>query len=197
MDRKTDFQKSDETNELILEAAVHVFAEKGYKDSTMQLIAKRAGLVTSGIYYYYGGKKELFEAAADYLISHLESSVFERWRAVIEDGGLDAFIEDAIEAVEEERTYVKLLSNLAAESEKLDSSCRERLAGVFLRVEEGIKKHMPDEDTARRAKELAQDMYAYIFLYAITGGKEVFDRQMRQSRERYKRMMKEAPLPNR
>lgn len=57
MDRKSDFQKSDETTALILKAAVKVFSENGYRASTMQMIAKCAGLVPSGIYYYYAGKK--------------------------------------------------------------------------------------------------------------------------------------------
>lgn len=193
MDRKSDFQKSDETTALILKAAAHVFSENGYRASTMQMIAERAGLVPSGIYYYYSGKKELLEAVADYLISHLENSVFERWRAVIEKEGLEGFIDDAIDVVEEEKTYVRLLSNLIAGSKELGDSYRKRLAGVFEKVKEGIRKHISDEKTACEAEELAEDMYAYVFLYVVSGSKSTFDRQMRQSKERYKKIMEKNP----
>lgn len=197
MDRKSEFQKSDETTALILKAAAQVFSENGYRASTMQMIAERAGLVPSGIYYYYSGKKELLEAVADYLISYLEDSVFERWRALIEKDGLEGFIDDAIEAVEEEKTYVRLLSNLIAGANELDDSYRERLSAVFLRVKEGIRKHITDEDTVRDAEELAEDMSAYIFLYVLSGSKKTFDRQMRQIRERYKKIMEKNPSLNR
>ena len=188
MDRKSDFQKSDETNELILKAAAQVFAENGYKDSTIQLIAKKAGLVPSGIYYYYAGKKELLEAVAEYLISYLENSVFKRWREVIDKNGLESFIDDAIEVFQEEKTYIRLLSILIGSNE-LDDSYRKRLSDIFLYVKEGIRKHISDEETVRESEELAEDMYAYIFFYEVTGNKAVFNRQMRQSKERYKKIM--------
>lgn len=188
MDRKNDFQKSDETNELILKAAAQVFAENGYKDSTIQLIARKAGLVPSGIYYYYAGKKELLEAVAEYLISYLENSVFKRWREVIDKNGLESFIDDAIEVFQEEKTYIRLLSILIG-SHELDDSYRKRLSDIFLYVKDGIRKHISDEETVRESEELAEDMYAYIFFYEVTGNKAVFNRQMRQSKERYKRIM--------
>lgn len=193
MGRKNEFQKSDETTALILKAAAQVFSENGYRASTMQMIAERAGLVPSGIYYYYSGKKELLEAVADYLISYLENSVFERWRAVIEKDGLEGFIDDAIDVFEEEKTYIRLLSNLIAGASELDDKYRERLDGIFLKVKEGIRKHISDEETVREAQELAEDMYAYIFLYAVSGSKRMFDRQMRQSKERYKMIMERNP----
>ena len=197
MDRKSEFQKSDETTALILKAAAQVFSENGYRASTMQMIAERAGLVPSGIYYYYSGKKELLEAVADYLISHLEDSVFERWRALIEKDGLEGFIDDAIDAVKEEKTYVRLLSNLIAGANELDDSYHERLSAVFLKVKEGIRKHITDEDTVRDAEELAEDMCAYIFLYVVSGSKKTFDRQMRQIRKRYKKIMEKNPSVSR
>lgn len=188
MDRKTDFQKSDETVSLILKAAVQVFSENGYRASTMHMIAEKAGLVPSGIYYYYSGKKELLEAVADYLLSYLENSVFERWRQVVEAEGMEGFMEDAVKVVEEEKTYIRLLGSLIAGAKDLDDSYRRRLEGFFLKVKEDIRKKMPDEEAADEAEALAEDMYAYVFLYVITGSRKAFDRQMRQSRERYRKI---------
>ena len=188
MDRKTDFQKSDETVSLILKAAVQVFSENGYRASTMQMIAEKAGLVPSGIYYYYSGKRELLEAVVDYLLSYLENSVFERWRQVVKAEGMEGFIEDAVKVVEEEKTYIRLLGSLIAGAKDLDDSYRRRLAGFFLKVKEDIRNKMPNEETADEAEALAEDMYAYVFLYVITGSQKAFDRQMRQSRERYRKI---------
>ena len=40
-------------------------------------------------------------------------------------------------------------------------------------------------------------MSAYIFLYVLSGSKKTFDRQMRQIRERYKKIMEKNPSVNR
>ena len=49
----------------ILEAAVKVFPEKGYQKTTIQDIAREAGLSTSAIYQYFSGKEELFLALTE------------------------------------------------------------------------------------------------------------------------------------
>ncbi len=57
----------------ILDAALAVFAEKGYECGTMRQIATRLGLTEPALYRHYAGKEALFEdlisAAGDHLIS--------------------------------------------------------------------------------------------------------------------------------
>ncbi|ABE36228.1 bacterial regulatory s, tetR family protein [Paraburkholderia xenovorans LB400] len=47
----------------IVQAAVKLFKEKGYKSTTLSDIAKRAGLDRATVYYYVGSKEELFHEA--------------------------------------------------------------------------------------------------------------------------------------
>jgi len=47
----------------ILDAAWECFAERGYRQATMQDIAAKAGLSTGAIYLYYEGKDALIKAA--------------------------------------------------------------------------------------------------------------------------------------
>lgn len=49
----------------ILEAAVKVFPEKGYQKTTIQDIAREAGISTSAIYQYFSGKEDLFLALTE------------------------------------------------------------------------------------------------------------------------------------
>ncbi len=49
----------------IVDAAVHVFAEKGYHAATMQDVVRRSGLSVGAIYTYFSGKDELFLAGCD------------------------------------------------------------------------------------------------------------------------------------
>jgi AcrR family transcriptional regulator len=52
-----------ERQELILQAAEQVFAEKGYRDTSMDEIAARVGIGTATIYLHYRNKEELMIAA--------------------------------------------------------------------------------------------------------------------------------------
>ena len=47
----------------ILDAAVRLFAEKGYAAVTNAEIAKEAGVTAPALYYYFSSKEELFQAA--------------------------------------------------------------------------------------------------------------------------------------
>jgi AcrR family transcriptional regulator len=59
----------------ILDAALAVFAEKGYEAGTMRQIANRLGVTEPALYRHYAGKEALFEdvvaAAGDHLVGVL------------------------------------------------------------------------------------------------------------------------------
>ena len=48
---------------LIVDAAIRVFARKGFTEASIQEIADEAGMVATAVYYHFAGKEELFEAA--------------------------------------------------------------------------------------------------------------------------------------
>jgi len=52
----------EEAKSRILDAAIKVFAEKGYHEATMDDIAKRLGVSKGAIYLYFSSKEDLFEA---------------------------------------------------------------------------------------------------------------------------------------
>ena len=52
----------EEAKTRILEAANQVFAEKGYRNATMEDVAKKIGVSKGALYLYFTGKEELFEA---------------------------------------------------------------------------------------------------------------------------------------
>lgn len=54
---------SDERRKQILDAALQVFAEKGFKGATNKVIAERAGDISPGlIYWYFENKEDMFFA---------------------------------------------------------------------------------------------------------------------------------------
>jgi len=58
-------QLKEERRLLILDAALKVFSQKGYKTSTMALIAKEAGISKGSIYNYFKNKEDLLKQIID------------------------------------------------------------------------------------------------------------------------------------
>src|SRR5881396_2273532 len=52
----------EEARTRILTAANQVFGEKGYRQATMDEVAKKLGVSKGALYLYFAGKEELFEA---------------------------------------------------------------------------------------------------------------------------------------
>src|SRR2546426_12542231 len=58
----TKTQKGEQTKALILNAALEIFHERGYEETTMRAIAKRAGVSLGNAYYYFSSKEHLIQA---------------------------------------------------------------------------------------------------------------------------------------
>ncbi|AXJ08842.1 TetR/AcrR family transcriptional regulator [Arthrobacter sp. PM3] len=54
---------TDATKEKLLEAAIAEFSDRGYSGARIHEISRRAGCNRERIYFYFGGKEQLFEAA--------------------------------------------------------------------------------------------------------------------------------------
>jgi AcrR family transcriptional regulator len=66
-----------EVRERIIQAALGAFSRAGYAATTMNDIARGAGMAVANLYRYYGSKEELFEAA-------VPESLVERFDALLE-----------------------------------------------------------------------------------------------------------------
>ncbi|GGK57698.1 TetR/AcrR family transcriptional regulator [Amphritea balenae] len=55
--------KSEEKRSLILAAAEQLFTEKGFQSTSMDMVAKEAGVSKQTVYSHFGNKDELFVAA--------------------------------------------------------------------------------------------------------------------------------------
>jgi AcrR family transcriptional regulator len=60
--KPTKTQKGEQTKALILDAALQIFHERGYEETTMRAIAKKAGVSLGNAYYYFGSKEHLIQA---------------------------------------------------------------------------------------------------------------------------------------
>lgn len=79
----------------ILEAALGVFAHYGFAKTSLDAIAREAGLSRTALYHHFRNKEEIFRAAAEAL--H-ERSLADAERAVAEAGPLAVRLRGALEA---------------------------------------------------------------------------------------------------
>ncbi|AZR72697.1 hypothetical protein BBF96_04400 [Anoxybacter fermentans] len=72
-------EQSNKTRENILKAAMELFAEKGFHETSMAAIAKRAGLGKGTLYWHFSSKDELFKQ----LISEKGEGLFRQLRELL------------------------------------------------------------------------------------------------------------------
>jgi AcrR family transcriptional regulator len=128
-------QRRDE----IMAAAKEVFARKGFHDTTIADIAKRAGLAYGSIYWYFDSKDELFHALMAVeegaLRSHIAAAVGAR-----QDGGGEAPFRTAVQATfeffESDKATVKLLFR---DAYALGDRFEKHLGGIYERFIDDIE----------------------------------------------------------
>jgi TetR/AcrR family transcriptional regulator, cholesterol catabolism regulator len=64
-----------ETETKVLRAATVLFAEKGFKETSVRDIATATGMTMSNIYYYYGSKEGLLLAVLEQFWKHMEEGL--------------------------------------------------------------------------------------------------------------------------
>lgn len=79
-DRRRRYLTAAERRGEIIEAAIAEFSARGYTETTMAGIARRAGLSRSGLYAHYRGKQAIFEAALTQVLIPPESADSRWWQ---------------------------------------------------------------------------------------------------------------------
>jgi len=98
-----------ETRERILEAAVKVFASKGYHDTKVDDIVKDSNTSKGSFYFYFPSKKDIFLALVDNFANLLESRL--RTRISTEANGtarVDAALRVCLETFGQYRSLAKI-----------------------------------------------------------------------------------------
>lgn len=113
--------------QLILEAALDVFAEQGFEGATTKEIAARAGVTHGLIYFYFSSKEDLFQAVFEHTLS----------------GALGGLADAATPGVDDDPDVV-IENTLAQALELLTSPRASSLARMMLRmVANGDRKEGP------------------------------------------------------
>lgn len=100
------------TRQAILESAERVFFERGVSGTSLEEIAKAAGVTRGAIYWHFRNKGELFEAIHDQLRLPLHEALLRIVEAGSDDalGQLEAFCVDSLRRLHEDERYRCLFS---------------------------------------------------------------------------------------
>lgn len=79
-----DAARNDGTREKLLLAALELFGLYGFEGVATRKLAERAGVNLQAINYYFGNKRGLYNAVADYLIERLQTRVGEQRKLVLD-----------------------------------------------------------------------------------------------------------------
>jgi AcrR family transcriptional regulator len=163
-------QKKDSKRTAMMQAAVRVFAEKGYHAATIRDIVAAANVAIGTFYFYFPDKETLFvhlyEETADFLLQTIQQAV--AGRSILPQqltAGLQAYLNIALY----EPAVVQLLlvggvgAVPALASRRADF--RERLINIWQRpLDQALDREQITEQNSRRAAEALAGAFDEVIL---------------------------------
>jgi len=133
---QSDQEEAGPTRERILEAAIELFAESGFKGTPISKLASATGLNKQLIYYYFGSKRGLYEAA---IARMLETTV------TVPSDDLDVTL-DRVRAINRRSTWARLIGWEGLEEQPGSVPLQEYRREVFHRLADSIRPMQDSED---------------------------------------------------
>jgi len=180
---KVSKSAKEKTKEKIIQSAVELIVQKGYKNSTLRDIAKEAGVSNPTIYNYFATKEKLLYAYVE--LKHKQSIEIlydiEDFHTYTLREQLQTLIETELELYLEDREFVAQIADMVFESNGINIRKMYDTNALFLQtVEEMI-------DIAIEAKEIASppfkehlptlfwDYYIMVVAYWLQDDSEMFE----------------------
>lgn len=142
------FQAMTEKKEHIINAAIELFAEKGFEGTSIRDLAARAEVNVAMVNYYFGSKDKLFETIVEHRARFMRGRLDEiasnpKWN---EEEKINAVIEAYVDKVLEQPSFHKILYQELMLNEK--KPMHDNIATLYARniqtikdiIAEGIKK---------------------------------------------------------
>ena len=120
--------KGAETRRTVLLAAATAFSEKGYKGTTLQDIARSAGIQAASIYYYFKSKENILREVISEGIGAIDSAVREALASLPRSstprekmrGAIHIFLLTHLDLSDYSHAYVRLYNRLPSAIKRQD-----------------------------------------------------------------------------
>ncbi|MFN7039273.1 MAG: TetR/AcrR family transcriptional regulator [Alphaproteobacteria bacterium] len=184
----------DKTKKKILDAATHVFVEKGFSGSSISDIAKTANINQSLIYHHIGNKKDLWQEVKRQLLTHvLEENINDS----ICDGFkkfLDLIIQQRLKAYEEDPRILRIIQWQMLEDEDNELIGENQITPVeWIKI---IKKFQQEDKVKNQYSADLIALYIHTSLNAVLFDQFKIFSKNKIKKEQYINMVKEICLKN-
>lgn len=115
----------------ILDAALDVFAHKGFHSATIADIAQKAGIAKGLLYHYYSSKEELLTHIVINGMNNLIEKFDENHDGVLTDAEMELFINDMFRKIVENRNYWKLYFSVMLQPNVFSKELMQKLEGIY------------------------------------------------------------------
>ncbi len=167
----------------ILDAACELFANNGYSATTMQMIAKKAGIVPSGIYHYYAGKEDLVEAVLNREVAAMDRTIAIGVQRYLIEKGTNAFFDYMVDSVCRNVDRISLICYLVRYRDCIPEHCTGKLK-LLQHFGEILRDYIRNEDEIEQAWAVLIDFCSCAVFYSVTGHRDIFVRQVSQIKKR-------------
>jgi AcrR family transcriptional regulator len=139
---------SIDKKEHIIDAAIELFAEKGFEGTSIRELAAKAEVNLAMVNYYFGSKDKLFEAMVEHKVSFMRGRIedLEKDKTITELEKMDLIIEGYVERFLSQPEFHKVLQQemLVSQREEMHN----KVIGIFSQnthnitsiIEKGIRK---------------------------------------------------------
>lgn len=115
----------------ILDAALDVFAHKGFHTATINDIAQKAGIAKGLLYHYYSSKEELLSHIVINGMNKLVEKFDENHDGILTDTEMELFINDMFRKIVENRNYWKLYFSVMLQPNVFSKELMQRLESIY------------------------------------------------------------------
>ncbi len=144
-------------------AALELYANGGFEQTTVAEIAKRAGLTERTFFRYFGDKREVLFAGADRLQALLVDEVAGAPRAATPIAAVAAALETAARALQENRQFAQQRRNAISTNNELLERELIKLATLALAMAAALRARGVKEPTASLTAEAGIAVFKVAF----------------------------------
>lgn len=172
------------TRERLLEAAIEMFAERGYAATGVDALCRRAGVAKTGLYWEFQNKVGLLNAVIDHVVSSWVHQIGEAARSAGSPRDrLDVALNALRQRVRERPELFRVLLVVLAERTQVDGEAREALRRFHQSAHDalmsGIRESVPfvlQEEELSVSVDLMLAMIEGVFLRSQVYGDAGVDR---------------------
>ncbi|MEA3431437.1 MAG: TetR/AcrR family transcriptional regulator [candidate division WOR-3 bacterium] len=175
-------REREERKNAILKAAVRVFSSKGFIRTTVSDIAREAGFSKSALYFYFGGKEEIFIEIIKKIITDFKEFIEKLGRETISTTEkIEKLFNTVLNYVEEKREIITILysetHSLYSFKGKRFKGILQKYKGFFIKGMKSILSQGIDKGTIRDCDiellaTVLRGMLTSLVIYRMNGGKK-------------------------